>query len=667
MIIDSIVLQNFRQYKGTVTFNFSTDKEKNVTVVIGQNTCGKTTLVQSFIWCLYGIVEFDQKSVLNAEIAEDLKNFGTSKPITVSVDVRLIHDDRNFIIQRSEQFEQKGYREIKKSGQSFRVYELDHTGNASPMNKEEADDLITKILPENLSKYFFFWGENIENLSKKSNLGDAVKQFLGLDVISKAIEHLEKARRRMTSRVSVNGASENSKKISAYESNIQNLEAQNSDYQNKLEGAKRNEKYYKEKMEEYYTKLTTSENKELQSKQNEYKYKNELLKEKKENLERAKEDFNDALNDSENYVYFYSNFAEEEAIKILKNSPEPVTGWNFIDLNVIEEIIKRKKCICGREFCDGDEIHKYLIKQKEIVAPNVIGGAVNSFIEEIKRRNIYNDKYKKFVKESYRKINELRDEVADLEYQVNNLSNYLSKVSTLENVQKRYQECLSKHDGYGKEIARLSTLIDTNTETINQYRRKKLLLMSKESIYNDQLKKINYCERVLNVFKNDYSKNEISLRKKLTEYVSEGFNEVYSGERFIEIDEKYNVKTKNKVGESWTYSETSPGLETVKNFAFIIGLVKCAKEKIIGSDGTKEIANKNKYPLVLDAPFSQADEKHVPAISRLIAKEADQIILVIMEKDWNYAKEALKDKVGKSYVLNKISETNTTVREVELL
>lgn len=138
---------------------------------------------------------------------------------------------------------------------------------------------------------------------------------------------------------------------------------------------------------------------------------------------------------------------------------------------------------------------------------------------------------------------------------------------------------------------------------------------------------------------------------------------MYSGTRKIEIDDKYNAIALNKVGDKWIRSETSPGLETVKNFAFIAGLIQCAKEKIIGGDGAETEANPNHYPLVLDAPFSQADEKHIPAISKLIANNAEQIILVVMQKDWNYAKDILNDKVGKSYVLTKDSETHTNIKE----
>lgn len=53
MKIRSIKLHNFMRYKGDNELFFSTDNEKNVTVVLGDNTFGKTTLAQGFRWALY--------------------------------------------------------------------------------------------------------------------------------------------------------------------------------------------------------------------------------------------------------------------------------------------------------------------------------------------------------------------------------------------------------------------------------------------------------------------------------------------------------------------------------------------------------------------------------------------------------------------------------------
>ena len=50
---------------------FSIDNDKNVTVVLGKNTSGKTTLIQAFNWALYGNSNFDTADfLLNLEITK---------------------------------------------------------------------------------------------------------------------------------------------------------------------------------------------------------------------------------------------------------------------------------------------------------------------------------------------------------------------------------------------------------------------------------------------------------------------------------------------------------------------------------------------------------------------------------------------------------------------
>ena len=54
MIIHKLEMYNFRQYIDLQEISFSTDPERNVTVLIGVNTSGKTTIIRAFEWCLYG-------------------------------------------------------------------------------------------------------------------------------------------------------------------------------------------------------------------------------------------------------------------------------------------------------------------------------------------------------------------------------------------------------------------------------------------------------------------------------------------------------------------------------------------------------------------------------------------------------------------------------------
>lgn len=659
MIIDSICLNNFRQYKGQNNILFSTDSEKNITIITGENTCGKTTLVQSFIWCLYGKIDFKDKDILNAEIREELERSTVGAFKYASVMVRLTHNSIRYLIERKNRFQLDNKNKISIS-QDFKIYEIDSIGNTCPVDYNNYDAIISDILPENLSDYFFFWGERIEKLSEKKELTSAVKQFLGLDTMDSSIRHLTLTVNKL---IRDSTTDSNDSEIERFNKRISVLEEKNASLDVKIHNSINNINYYSEIAEKYFAELTTSENRELQSKQDEYKKKLSQLETKKSESENAKTNFYRHFNDENNYVYLLASFSEKKAVELLKNNPEPVVGWNYIDVNSINEIIKRKKCICGKEFCEGDNTFTHLIEQRKLVAPNLVGGVINSFIEESERRESFNRNYFEMLRNDYKQISTLSDEILDLEYDKDLLLKNISGKKDMKEVHKKYMECRQKESDEKMKLSSYQTEKRRNDEEIALCNKNISNLMEKNKKFLKQSKAINYAKQVLNIFKEDYQENETVLKTKLEDYVNKNFDEVYSGDRKIRIDDKYNAVALNKVGNTWIASETSPGLETVKNFAFIAGLVQCAKEKIIGADGSEE-ANPNSYPLVLDAPFSQADEKHVPAISKLISKNAEQIILVVMKKDWNYAKDVLKYKVGRSYNLEKVSETHTFIREV---
>ena len=63
---------NFMRYKGENEIEFSRDDKKNVTVVLGDNTVGKTTIAQAFRWALYG-------EIINITIINATSNGGSLK------------------------------------------------------------------------------------------------------------------------------------------------------------------------------------------------------------------------------------------------------------------------------------------------------------------------------------------------------------------------------------------------------------------------------------------------------------------------------------------------------------------------------------------------------------------------------------------------------------
>ena len=76
MLIKSLRYKNFRQFKGENQIAFSCDPQKNVTIILGDNTFGKTTLLQMFNWCFYDKAIFNDNPdfLLNLELASAMYN-----------------------------------------------------------------------------------------------------------------------------------------------------------------------------------------------------------------------------------------------------------------------------------------------------------------------------------------------------------------------------------------------------------------------------------------------------------------------------------------------------------------------------------------------------------------------------------------------------------------
>ena len=92
MLIESITLNNYRLYEGENVIQFRFDESKNVHLICGENGFGKTTLLHSLLWCLFGRFVGDmpvsgqemnssyaamQKEILNQNAAKRFKEKAT--------------------------------------------------------------------------------------------------------------------------------------------------------------------------------------------------------------------------------------------------------------------------------------------------------------------------------------------------------------------------------------------------------------------------------------------------------------------------------------------------------------------------------------------------------------------------------------------------------------
>lgn len=162
MLIKKINIKNFRQFKETAEFDFSTS-DNNVTLIIADNGAGKTTLAQAFLWCLYGETSFRSQNLLSNSVMREL---GLNQRSTVSVSMEIEQNGVTYKIRRKEEHEKKN-KTTKVVKQDFSVTYVGESGKTEFMTKVQSDIFVKKLLPKELSTFFFFSGEKIESMSKE--------------------------------------------------------------------------------------------------------------------------------------------------------------------------------------------------------------------------------------------------------------------------------------------------------------------------------------------------------------------------------------------------------------------------------------------------------------------------------------------------------------------
>lgn len=657
MLIKTLRMENFRQFRGTTKVTFSCDPDKNVTIILGDNTFGKTTLLQAFNWCFYSKVNFDQRPdfLLNYELSEEMRN-GDQQ--TVEVEITVLHDGVEYIITRTQRYTCANSNVRGEAVPSIKVSYKQEDGQTESVKAAQIEKVINNILPEELSTYFFFDTERVSSISTRKDVAEAVKGLLGLSIMDSAIKHLGDRGKKATVIGKLYGSMdlEGDAKSQKALDQIQTAEAKRAAIAEQLEDCASQISQYETRKEQLDTILRNNQT-------------TSALQKKKEDLERRIATERKALADS-TVAYFrefgigsLAFFAQpllNTANAFLKEVKIDDKGIRDLTKPTIMELIKRGRCICGQEIHEGTDAYQHLMAELAYVPPESIGNTVRHYREKLSGFSRSADHTYDSLDQRYReilrtknRIQEWEDEHLEISDQIKGKENMRQYEGELSDIRGRLRELhtkkdrLNRDDGFQKgEIERFKKIYDG------------LIAASEKNRQTMEL--ISYAETIKEWLEETYKDKELTIRKDLEEKVNEIFERMYHGHRRVAIDNKYHVELLTTIADREIAAGESEGSNRVKNFAFIAGLVALAKGKIVtdGSDNGMNLSSEP-YPLVMDAPFSNADETHTANISKVLPEIAEQVIMFVMQKDWNYAEPVMNDRVGQRYHLNKVSETYT--------
>lgn len=664
MKINKLVLNNFFRYYGRQEIIFSTDNQKNVTILRGENGAGKTTLLNAFYWVMYGDVlkPLQVSNMLNYRAAEELKSMQVA-----NCSVELEFEDRGILytISRAQRFNKEGNKLIgEKNIKPYISYKDNRTGNYIEIQEK---DFMDSIIPKRLRHFFFFDGERINRLAQvdgKEEVKKAILDILGLTTIDNSQKDLQTIRNEYLRELAKN-SSEDEKK---YGEELESKECELEVFEGILKERNEEAVKYKDELERITKYLEQSNSEIVRKSQKELKTIEKDIKTSEKDLEGVKSEIRNHI--SKNLkVSIISEYFRDIA-GYLEDKREKGELPSDIKIQFIDDILARGRCICGCDLQKGTSEYETVEKLKSVAGRSELDDAyskITSYIKYVNSQENFFDKFKELNKrevEIYDRIDELKNRKEEISRELRNSDD--EKISYNENQRiKLTQELNQIH----KKIGSTENEIKLVKKDIEKIREKIKLCSVNNSISKRTKDKIDVVEKLIDLNNEIKTSFVETTREELDYKIKEVFSKITRKDYRIPVLTKdFELKIVNTLkGENQNNSQVlSTGEGQITSLSFIGSLVEYAREKT-KQEFLSDFSGGD-YPIVMDSPFGNLDEIHTSNVAENIGKLASQVIIVVSDKQWNKDVENnIKHQVGKMYKMYDVNDTNKDVLETTII
>lgn len=648
MKLEKLKLVNFMRYKGTNCIQFSCDEDKNVTVVLGDNTVGKTTISQAIRFAMYGEILVDAGKklsdyvLLNSDVIESMNSNSRE---TMKVELVIANEDYKYKVIRERTYTRKYptfvVNEVYSSDKLYIAeapdYDYIEKGEAN-LRKE-----IELMFPKDLSSYFLFDGEkwNTPNLNGiREDIKSSVHKLTGLSSTEMAMYHLKAMGRnsvinKMKGKIQGQGA--------IYES----IAADNDRDRGLVDECKERIKIAEANMTNYEKQIKQLEEeleKNRETEQNIKNYRNiERLYHSEENnfTENRKRMFQDFSNEA--YAFFAAPMIAKanEIMGCVKHDKKDIPSMRQA---TIDALIERGECICGAKIEKGNEAYRHLMAEREYLPPASMGIIISEYEKTAKKWEYIREEFLVKIEEDARKVQKASQSREKIYNEYRELGKILDTSYDSADTRKEMiylQGELKKHEA---EKNRLLGMIENLENTINR-REQELVSQEKKNKENEKWKyRIDIANRIYDHFAEDYKKKEREVFLILNEKIKQKFDVMFNAkDKRISLDDNYNIVMEYATDNGWCEERNlSEGEKVARNFAFIAAIMEYeAQRKAVGDEDAQRL------PIVLDGPFSKLGEENIGLISAQLPLMSEQVIIFTLEKDWDAAR--LEKYVGAKY------------------
>lgn len=661
MLLKSLTIKDFRQFKGTQNISFATERDQNVTLIVGDNGTGKTTLAQVFTWCLYGETSFEDKIMLCKSTS------GQMLPNTeenVRAELTLEHNSIEYTIISDQKYKKDSIGTIKPSGQrAFTIAFKKPDGTRDYVTPLYTEIRMKEILPRELSRYFFFDGERIESMSKEIKRGrsqefaGAVQSLLGLSAYKSALSHLKgRGNNNVLSVYEQSYDASSNSKIAEYSRQILAISEKIDLIDARMTEIDAEKQVAQDKITDLTERIAKNKSSE------------ELARQKAEAVRKRDNLLDARSSQTKNILRSFNNSAPsyfakklmKDALLALSNADKLDKGVPNVNDKTIQHLIERKKCICGADVVTGNDAFIQLTKLLEYIPPKSIGNMIGEFVNQCEVRNKSVKDYFDDFCNLYKPIREFEDNYAEYNDAIGKIEKQLEGLESVGGLQaelSRYEKQVRSLDAEIKKISQEKGGHLTKQKDIEADRKE----LANKDATNRKIEIYKaYAHYMFNTLSSQYAAEESRMREQLQNTVNELFRSIYNGGFSLSLDEKYNIQI-NVIDQASGIAddvETSTAQSISVIFAFIAGVIKMARKS---QEGNNEMLASEPYPLVMDAPLSAFDKKRIQTVSEVLPEVAEQVIIFIKDTDGDLAYTYLGSKVGKRFTFDKKNEFETYI------
>jgi DNA sulfur modification protein DndD len=645
MKLISIRLCNFRQFYGKTPEIHLSFGEQNITIIHGNNGAGKTTLLNAFTWVLYekfsAAFASEEQLVNKRAIAE-----ATFKDaVDCWVEVRFEHDNKRYQAKRLC----RAYKTEAgvEQGKSELYLQIAGDDGRWLLPQQLPEDIIGRILPATLHQYFFFDGERIEQIvrsEQKSEIAEATKTLLGVEVLNRSIKHLKEAKKTLEAELAAIGDSETRKLLKEQE-NLEQESTQLVKRQVEIEQELEHQEELKKTIGSRLLELSGAE--ELQKLRDELETREKLLRDQ---LKQAKDALKRAIS-TRGYAVLLSEATTEfrAIVEDLRKRGELPVG---IKRQFIGDLLEAQRCICGADLIEGTHSHQQVsgwMDKAGIADVEETAIRMSAQVDEIDKQvpGFWED-----VDRQQDSIAKWRTELSGIETQLDDIKKKLRSFPAedisqlqrrLDETEDKIRDLMLEKGANQQKNERIKIDIEAKTKQIAKHKMNE----TKQALAQRRIAATqNSIERLIEV----QARLDNQFRSSLEKQVQEIFTSISFTPYIPKLSDKYELTlVENTLGQE-TIVAASTGENQILSLSFIGGIIDRVREWI--QENTLMGPDSSTFPIVMDSPFGSLDEIYRRQIAKVLPKLANQLVVLVTKTQWRgEVAQEMEDYIGREYVL----------------